>query len=220
MLLIASCKKEDNADPLVTSISSFIQFPADALAYIQLPVNKYFIYKDSASGALDSVVITQSNIEKKLMPAHVGTGTLDPNIPAFNYESFTLLLSKFTGTSPQDWFYGIAVSYKTLSVPVNPVNFGELNFLERDRIKNADNGYVFIYPFTRSVPAKVSEITSLIIEGKTYNDVASFVYSNSLDPSWSNYRKSTYYWVKGIGIIKREIQTFNSIKTETLVRNG
>jgi len=61
---------------------------------------------------------------------------------------------------------------------------------------------------------------SVNIEGKTYTDVHSFFSSNGLPASNPGYLATTFWWVKGIGIIKREIKTNNSVKTSLLLRHG
>ena len=62
---------------------------------------------------------------------------------------------------------------------------------------------------------------SMIIEGKTYNNVVTTVYDRNLDINHPDYLKETYYWAKGIGIIKRElITTGGAVKTARLLRNN
>jgi len=63
-------------------------------------------------------------------------------------------------------------------------------------------------------------LSSITAEGKNYSNAAMFMFKNGLDSITTYYLKSTYYWVKGKGIIKREIETYNSIKTDLPVRNG
>jgi hypothetical protein len=215
---ISSCKKE--------TASIEMKFHPDALAYVQLPVNKYFIYKDSASGAQDSVVVTQSNIEKVFVPKHESLSLFDPTIPAHFTQKFTLLLKK-GGASGSDWFYGEAFLEPAVLI-LSPVftDTGSLYFREKDRLNNVDKGYVFKYPLNSLtgsysvITGSASTLPSITIEGKTYLEAIVYIDQNGLPSTNNNFRKSTYYWVKGIGIIKREIRTSNSIKTETLVRNG
>lgn len=48
--------------------------------------------------------------------------------------------------------------------------------------------------------------------------------AHGLTPSSTNYQQyyqaSAYYWVKGIGIIKRELVTATSVHSWTLIRKG
>lgn len=213
-----SCKKNtpDETPP------AYLQFSAEALAYVQLPLNKYFIYKDSATATLDSVVVTKSSVEKIMAPAHQSTNLFDPNVPAFYYQLFTLQLTKYTGASQQDWFYGMANSY--LISGITPVNSDTAFLLlrERDRINNADRNYVFGYPVYTSNGSTLTTfvLPTITLEGKTYANVVVYIAANGLDATQNYYLKSIYYWAKGIGIIKREVQTNSSIKTDLLVRNN
>ena len=206
---ISSCKKDHTDTPAPFEL----QFSAEALAYVQLPLNKYFIYKDSATGTLDSVVVTESNIVKQFIPEHKSAGLLDPDRSAFYYQTFTLKLTKYIGGIPQDWFDGNATNLTftvTSSNPATPLTLGN------------NIGGAFRYPITISSNPyqEVNILPSVTIEGKTYLNVAFFSDAIGLDITQPSYHKSTYYWVKGIGIIKREIRTSTSIKTEMLVRNG
>ena len=210
VLLIASCKKDNTNTPAPFEL----QFSAEALAYVQLPFNKYFIYKDSATGTLDSVVVTQSIIVKQFIPEHKSAGLFDPDRPAFYYQIFSLKLTKYNGATQQDWFYGSATNLTfgvTSSNPATPLSLVE-----------KDIGGAFNYPIIiLSNPyQEVNILPSVTIEGKAYANAVVFSYANGLDMTQSSYHKSTYYWVKGTGIIKREIRTVNSTKTDLLVRNG
>ncbi len=66
----------------------------------------------------------------------------------------------------------------------------------------------------------VSVFPSINVEGKTYLNAVKYLTVNGADSTQPNYLKSAYYWVKGVGIIIREIQTSSSANTATLVRNG
>jgi len=84
-LFITSCRKEKTTNQNIGE--PYIQFSDTALAYVQLPLHKYFIYKDSATGTLDSVVVTKSDIEKSYGPSqNFGWG----NSASSYYQYFTL----------------------------------------------------------------------------------------------------------------------------------
>lgn len=87
-----SCKKDHKdkpADPVC------IRFNPEALAFVQFLLNKYYIYKDSASGMLDSVIVTQSEIKKEFQPEFSWqTGFGSAYLPAYFYQSFSLLLTQ------------------------------------------------------------------------------------------------------------------------------
>lgn len=212
---VCSCKKDKTSAPPETFN---IQLPSEGLAYVKLPLNRYFIYKDSASGILDSIVVTQSNLETKYEPASAGSGIGgNTKIPAYNYQTFSLLLTKY-GSIQEDWFYG-----QTLDKPVffsgRPLfDTIALSLVERVRTTNADLGQAFSFSLQTSSAGTI--IPTLVIEGKTYMNVFLYPDWNGLDETNANYRRSFYYWVKNLGIVKRTIQTFAKTKTYTLVRNN
>ncbi len=143
------------------------------------------------------------------------------SVPGFYYQEFSLLITKYNGTSEEDWFYGDATSSNVGPVIYNS-DSANLSLLEKDRINNINLNYAFLYPFTpySSIQENIAVIPSITIEGKIYTNVEFYSYSNTIDSTGADYLKSTYYWAKGAGIIKREIKTSSSVKTETLVRNG
>lgn len=83
--------------------------------------------------------------------------------------------------------------------------------------------YMFQYPyFTNTIGSQYVfvNIPNITIEGKSYSDVVQLTYSNYQSPSSPSYYTSTYYWAKGIGIIKRTVTTATSTQTWTLLRHG
>jgi len=209
-ILFISCKKSDvSPQPLLTA-----NFAKEGLNYVQIPLNKYFIYKDSVSGNTDSVIVTQSILETKLMPANILLILVfSPPMPAYYYQSYTLLLSKVNGNTSTDWFYGIANADPT----INLNTLVGLTLIEGRDISTKYKIPAFKYPFYFGT----SKIT---IEGKDYSDVIQITNSNYLSPSspdyLTSYFTSTYYWAKGIGIVKRTLKTATSTQTWTLLRRG
>ena len=95
-----SCKKDDPPQP-----EAVADLNKEGLAYINLPVGKYFIYKDSATGIEDSVIVTTSSLEYIHEPASPGTNTSLGRSP-FKYQVFTLILTKIKPLPRGEWFYG------------------------------------------------------------------------------------------------------------------
>lgn len=218
ILLLASCEKTDLTDVLsfsgsVNPNTVIKHFYQPVLDYIQLPVNRYFIYKDSATGSIDSVKVTQSVIETNFYPATSGfLGS-----PALNTDVYKLTLTKFQALPPtnQPWFKGIASCVSFPGFVTATIIDSNINFANEQPTIPA-----FWHPFTSSGSNQYSYIPTLIIEGIIYTAVHSFSSSNGLPLTDTNYQASIFYWVKGIGIIKKEIKTFNSVKTSLLVRFG
>jgi len=152
----------------------------ESLAYVQIPIGKYFIYKDSVSGNTDSVIVTKS--ELKTVPHFVSPSLFDGRV-SYYYQSCTLYLSKKNGNASILWFEKIA----------------EAN-------ANVHDAYLDLYSTQKIIP-------NITIEGKNYSDVIQVTYSSS-------YFASTFYWAKGIGIIKRTETKGASTQTWTLLRNG
>ena len=168
------------------------------LAYVQLTSGKYFIYKDSATLTTDSVVVTTSLIETVS-----GTGTSYFGSYLYNSENYSLVLSKILPAPTRIWLTGKA---DALFSPNNSIYM-------RPKEVNHD-GYYFRYPPCNCGDEKY--IPSMIVEGKTYNDVilTSGFIQNSIPQYFS------YYWSKGVGLIKRSENNNGISKTYTLLRNN
>ena len=210
-LLFISCKKSVD-DP---RLNIQMNFSKEALAYVQMPANKYYIYKDSATGDTDSVVVAQSSLETKLMPSLTyNILGFDTHQPAYNYQTFTLLLAKVNGSTSTDWFYGIADANYFFTL--KNTDTAGVWLMEKHRSTDEFILVVFSPHFTNGNKIIIPNLT---IEGKNYSDVVQFT-NRRLTPSSQNYLASTYYWAKGIGIIKRSITTGNTTQTWSLTRNG
>jgi len=57
-------------------------------------------------------------------------------------------------------------------------------------------------------------------EGKTYRNIHRFTSTKGLNPTDANNKKISYFWVKGIGIIKKETITNNTTETLLLIQYG
>lgn len=216
-LLSFSCKKIDlsgfNLSGTVNPNTVTIHFYQAALDYIQLPVNRYFIYKDSATGSTDSVRVTQSAIETSFQPATSGF----PGSPATYSDVFKLTLTKFQAQTPtnQTWFQGIARCTSFGGIISATTIDSNITFYNEQ-----SNLLLFWHPFSSFGLGEYKYTPTMTIEGITYTAVQSFYYYNMLPSTDINYQASVIYWVKGIGIIKREIRTYNSVKTSLLIRHG
>jgi len=176
-----------------------LKLDAEGLQYVQLDIGKYFIYKDSASGILDSVVVTKSLLENIFTPAV--TGGLFETYPAYNSEVFSLTLTKIEVNSESVWLE--AQTPPALCCPSLSSNNEPVQMLD-------SIGLVFCYPIGDC--NSIDLISSLTVEGKVYQDVIKMAGGAN--------GASTYYWAKGLGLIKR-IEILNSdTQTYTLIRNN
>lgn len=217
---LTSCIKEDliesGWDEFLRAISSITpkinqnRFDSTALLYFNLPYGRYYIYKDSASGTTDSV-ITYSKMNFIYKPSVAG----NPSIPPFFYDTFELTLANYMSYNPNLIFFKGHAScdsdYKNMQL------FIDSNFI---LLNEETNLPAFWCPFTSTGTLEYRKIPSIIIEGTLYTDVHSFSANNGLPLSDVNYLATTFYWLKGIGIIKKEIKTYNSIKTSLIIRYG
>ena len=211
---LASCKKDKNE----TAAPINIKFSQEAFEYVQLQLNRSFIYKDSASGRIDSVVVTESALRDIFVPRYdcknAGAFSFCTPNPDYTYQRFTLKLinfNSFNNPSNQIWFADSAISYIYGSAGgfyIAPTDTAYLNL-----------GGSFWYPYKYSQsPSQTNVLASFDVEGKTYTNVLQFISSTTTNVTDPYYKKTIYYWAKGIGIIKREIRTNNSIKTDLLLR--
>lgn len=208
--LITSCKKESPQ-----SIWQF-SFSGHALEYVQLPVGKYFIYKDSANSQLDSVIVTTSKLENIFVPKDPSTLSglfLDGN-PAHFYEEYNLTLTKVDNNQQTEWFKGIASLHSAINSFNLPKPCDTVAVSMSSKL-GQENFFGVFYCSESNHPN-----LSMTIEGKTYNNVVEYIHENYLNTTDPDYKKVIYYWVKSIGIIKRTVIHGSSIKTYTLVRNG
>jgi hypothetical protein len=214
-LLLTSCTKADLTGDWSWGGIGVIQFNTNrfdstSLEFIKIPFNRYFIYKDASTGSTDSVYVTQNTVDLVLGQSVQG----NPSTPVFYYETYVLTLKNSSGTGNQNWFNGFAScdsQYKPVPLFIDP------DFILSNTQTNLP---CFWFPFTSSGVLQYSLIPTLSIEGIQYNTVHKFSATNGLQPTHPNYLETTHYWVKGIGIIKKEIRTYNSVKTSLLVRYG
>jgi hypothetical protein len=202
MLQLQSCKKDVPADEKTYTVS----FSKHALEYVNLTEGKYFIYKDSATSQLDSVIVTKSKLEVVL---YEPISFLSLISPARNYhDEFKLTLTKFSGPIQTDWLVGIAAA-KIDDPPVS-TNTAWLG------LTSSDSLYMFFSFSENEMPND-----SITVEGRTYHNVVVTKWQNGFEETSPYFEKMTTYWAKDLGVIRREINTINeAVKTYTLVRNG
>lgn len=214
-VLNSRCKKET---PVTTvSYSRFppplVKLNPEGLEFVQLPPGRYFAYEDSSTGTIDTVYVSKSSIEKKFKLGLMGSS--DPNCAGmcfgssdYYYQEFTLRLSTKNG---QEWFRGIAST-----------GLIDRYFQGSDSIFIAPDFNLndcFWYPFISSGQFSIFHlIPVLTLRGVTYSDVHVFSAFNGLQPTDLHYNAIKLYWVKGIGIVQKEIKGFNSVQTSFLLR--
>jgi hypothetical protein len=209
--ILASCSKNAQAPQQPAIAQTY--FSQQALAWADIPVNRYFIYKDSGSGQEDSVFCSTSNISEKLMPAIGSSGFSGAN-PAYYYQEYDLEL-RTKGTGP-DWFSGTDYSGAPVGDP--PYNSSWIYFCGSD---NYTDGVICGIGFTFSSDSS-NYLPNINIGGKTYTDVVFTDCTDgaSYDTAQSWYFSNRYYWAKGIGVIKRSVRTSTGTFSQVLERYG
>ena len=185
-------------------------FDNKGLEFIWVPGNRYFIYKDSATGITDSVIVTQNYTGSVFHDSVPG----NPPVPPFTHEIYNFTLQKISGSSYQTWF---EASASCDSQYRHSAHFIDSDFELSDKQTNLP---VFWYPFISSGVNQYTLVPTITIEGTTYIQIHKFFATNGLQPTDINYKATICYWEKGTGIIKKEIRTYNSVKTFLLVRIG
>ena len=218
LILIAgtACKKNNEIRPVLVST-----FSKEALKYAQLPLHRYFIYKDSATAFTDSVVVTKSDLYMDPNPVVAPNGSGYGNGVYYkgldSEQVYKLIVSIPAGQVK--WFDGEARAGSAYAIDSAALAFcGRDNLLPLtvDRNSNCLYGFAYLY-----VGVSTS-LASLAIEGKTYNEVLQVVSTNGMEQDANEpwYFKSTYYWTKGVGIIKRTVVTSVATTTCTLIKYG
>jgi hypothetical protein len=209
--IFASCSKSAQA-PQEPSIPQ-TYFSQQALAWADIPLNRYFIYKDSGSGQEDSVFCSTSNISEKLMPA-IGSTPVSGANPAYYYQEYDLKLT--TRGQSSDWFSGTDYSGAPVGDP--PYNSSWIAFCGSD---NYTPGVTCGFGF-KFISDSSNYLRSINLNGKTYTDVVFTDCTDgaSYDTAQSWYFSNRYYWAKGIGIIKRTVKTNAGTFSQVLERYG
>ena len=200
------CKKHSYDNKVAASVQ--LKLSTEGLAYVQPGLGKYFIYRDSTSGKLDSVTVTKSEVVNTLVSPGSGSGIF--SFPASYAEIFSLTLTKFDAGIRTTWeidFTGSANVSSIVSLDNLPVE-----------VSDTSGVLAFAYPVCNCDAS--SAFPDLTVEGKSYNNVIRTIADNGADPSGPDYRRTVTYWSKGVGIIKRIKTIGPDTKTYFLIRNN
>jgi hypothetical protein len=202
LISLTQCSKSDPPPETYT-----LKFSPLALVYVQQPLGKYRIYRDSATSMLDSVVVTESKLQMNAIPA---SANIFPPIPAYNSQSYDITLTQKNITPNSTWFKaqaGLVLPYPPASTDTASVELWEHN----------NSLSYFVAHFFHSFPGQLTKT----VEGITYTNVLVTINDAGVDISHPAYRRTTYYWAPNIGLIQRTtITTGGAIKTYYLVRNN
>jgi hypothetical protein len=119
-----------------------------------------------------------------------------------------------SGAQDSAWFEGEASAYNDFGI--YSIDNAELNLQEVYR-GDSTTDYRRSPAFDYWEPYS-GDLVTMTVEGTNYQNV--LVFDNGFEGDINNpyYRKATYYWAKGVGIIKRTIITTGGlVRTSTLV---
>jgi hypothetical protein len=188
LLLSASCERE-KPDPPTYYI------PEEYKLYTEFHPGSYWIYEDSISGAIDSVVVTE--YVEEIVPWQ-----LPGEDVGYYYEKSATKV--FSSISSQDFQYNLSLS------GVAPDVANSIYHLTKQLITSGESRYVNISRFPKSIGniggsgGEVVELFSeYMMNGILYSDVTKAV----VDVDYSESDKTSYYYIaKDAGLIRYETQ--------------
>jgi hypothetical protein len=187
---IASCNKESIPE------TPYLKIPIEILNYIKLIPDSWYIYKDSATGLTDSVIVTTSDLKRYV--AIYGNIFGNSYLHYYN-DDYRLTLEKVDlSGSKTTWLD--ASSYSV-------INYGDPNSNYWRFIDLRSNISLMQYPSNFPGSPAIYKIASAAIEGNVYTDIQ--VVKATASEVW---------WVKTVGIVKLTRTVNSDIKTSLLLR--
>lgn len=186
-LMLIGCAKEKH-----TPIPK-LSFSQKALEYVKLQEGKYLIYKDSASSELDSVIVMESKLDDYFYesPALTWDAATWFGTRSHYGQKFSLVLTKYENASQSPWLIGEAVTvfdaYTAGSADTTSMSLSG---------SDPDTGAIKVFHFHESTTTN----NLIVVEGRTYNDVAITSTTNGSSEGSPYFKSRTYYWAKGIGL--------------------
>lgn len=190
--VLVNCKKENKPPE-----KPYLEIPQNVWDYIKLTPGSWYIYKDSATGLTDSVIVTMSTVNFKV-PQYgnlFGNSYLD-----HHNDDYRILLEKVDASENKTVWLD-AGSQSVISYGSNIDSYWILHDLFNGIILMQ---YPSITPFSTT---QVYKIQNISIEGNSYTDVQVI---RAYD--------AAVWWAKGVGIVKMTYLKDNEIKTTLLLR--
>ena len=203
-LVLESCSKEETKEVL------YLKIDPEALKYIKFDPGKYYIYKDSSSGRLDSVLLTHNTLSTQRNPgtsSSWGGGT-----PPYTTETIQIILHRFGDNVGVNWFKADGQPVLPFSYP-NYSSNDSASIILTEIINSPGGGVVQIHGAFSSTRTPFS----LTVEGVTYPSV---ILGGISSPSYYANSLREFYWAKNVGIIKRVLTLEDVRYVSTLIRHG
>jgi hypothetical protein len=196
------CSKEKTKDIM------YFKIHPEALKYIKFDQGKYYIYKDSATGRLDSVILTDNTLTTKHIPASQGSWA---NTPEYNTEHIQMTLHRYGDNVGTQWF-------KAEGEPMLQNYYGP--FLSDDSASIILTEIISWQGGVRTSHGAFSSTSTafpMIVEAVSYPSVILGGFSS---PTFYENSLREFYWAKNVGIIKKIIVLENVRYVSSLVRHG
>jgi hypothetical protein len=190
------CRKDNTPPPTY-------YLPQEIKDYMYFQPGTYWVYKDSASGVLDSVTVTEANSE-------MFTDMFDPPANKISHIEERFTVKTFSNYENIEYFYNGKV--------IGGIDCNQNNvcaYVEREKIISGipDEGYnnVLIYPFNIGLAGGTyttisNKYDSLLVEGKYYKGVVEFYCSLN----YTENNQPTYFYIaKNYGVIRKKIWVYN-----------
>jgi hypothetical protein len=201
---IWGCSKDKKSADLL-----YLKIDPEALKYLQFDPGKYFIYKDSASGRLDSVLLLNNTFATKYVGAVAGTWG---STPAYTTESITVILHRYGDNVSTQWLHANGQpDFYSSYIIFNSNDHAPVTLTET--INRPQGGISSIH----GVFSSLSTPFSMTAEGINYPSV---ILGGFKDASYYANSLREFYWAKNVGIIKRVLVLENVRYVSTLVRHG
>lgn len=221
LMLLTACTKEDldkldfsgwggggGIGPITLNGSGF---PSETRGFFILPLSRYYIYRDEATGATDSMLIEKSMDSLAFQPAST-------NYPIGYYNtSYVLKINRYNAGSIETWFNGTATTDFPTGMGTTPTWIVDDKFYMSDAVTQS---LPYWQPLNSTGSSQYQYFPSMALEGNTYSGVHQFTGTNGLMATDPNYRSTSFWWVSNIGIIKRQVRIGQAVTTTNLVRYG
>ncbi|MBL0057074.1 MAG: hypothetical protein IPP31_13015 [Chitinophagaceae bacterium] len=213
-IFTSSCEKDDLVIfspgtiyfPPYISIS-MVSFHPEAQNLFFIPVGRSYILRDSVTGTLDSVVVSQSAIE------YIITHPTSGNTPGWVAAQYKINMEIKTNGMTPPWLNATAQCDR---VPDHtPDNYFDTTITVYNDLSGLP---LFWYPL-KTISRNIYRFhATLNIGGIIRSQVHEFATNNGLSPADPGYESSVCYWVRDIGIVKRELRSGSSVKTTEMIR--
>jgi hypothetical protein len=204
LLLITGCSKKEQPGEVIA-----LKIHPEALKYLKFDPGKYYIYRDSTTGRLDSVLISENAHTTLYVPAYVSTFA---SVPEHTTEAIQIILHRYGDSFGTEWLKAGGQSELGFSL-LRYTSNDSASITLTETINMPGGGVTQIY----GVFSSTSTPFSITVEGVTYPSV---ILGGFVDPTYYANSLREFYWARNVGVVKR-VLTLNNVRyVSTLLRHG